>query len=224
MKTLLLSFLFSLALPMVAFAYEAMYDSYRPESLGDVPAIHDGDGIPSTMTRWKSSRMRATQNGVATHFVIRVGSNNVGSVPVGFAVYSGTSGERDPIGPLLIRGYYPSYTFSRAGYYALPFTSAESIEIEAGNYYHLVYLLTPGDETAASGWRINASSPPVKWFSNCTKSRCNANEPPGVGGEYWNDQYWPSSAGWAMGLIDGRDAAGGESPIPPENVRVVNDQ
>jgi hypothetical protein len=85
---------------------------------------------------------------------------------------------------LLIRGYYPSYSFSSAGYYALPFTSAESIQISAGSYYHLVYLLTPGDKAAQSGWRIG-----------------NDPSPPGVGGEFWNGQYWPSSAGWPMGLV-----------------------
>jgi PKD repeat protein len=209
-KSMLISFAM-LILSNLAWAYDPIYTESSPENMGTVPAIHDDSGIPSTMTRWKSARVQATRSGAATHFIIRVGSNNVGSVPIGFAVYSGTSGERDPIGPLLIRGYYASYNFTTAGYYALPFTSEESIPIVSGNYYHLVYLLTPGDEAAQSGWRIDAPSPPPKWFSNCTKDDCRADEPPGVGGEYWNDQYWPTSAGWAMGLLD--TISGIQSPI-----------
>lgn len=193
-----------------SLAYDPIYLQNITENSGDIPVVHDGNGIPSTMTRWKSSRIRATGSGVATHFIIRVGKDDVGSVPVGFAVYSGSSGERDPIGPLLIRGYYESYNFTSAGYYALPFTSGESIEIVSGNYYHLTYLLTPGNEQAESGWRVGEESPPPKWFSNCKGDDCSANEPPGVGEEYWNDQYWPSSAGWAMGLLDSSSGINGD--------------
>jgi len=101
-----------------AFAYDPVFTVDNPESLGNIPVIYDGGGIPSTMTRWKSIRVQATTNGRATHFIIRVGSSNIGSVPVGFAVYAGTSGERDPIGTLLIRGYYDSFNFGNDGYYA----------------------------------------------------------------------------------------------------------
>jgi len=202
MKNILILFAICLILTKLASAYDPAYDAYNPEDMGSVTVISDGAGFPSTITRWKSTRIQSTASGTATHFIIRVGSNNIGSVPIGFAVYSGTSGERDPIGRLLIRGYYPSFTFTRAGYYALPFTSAEGLEISAGQYYHLAYLLTPGDEQAESGWRISADNPPPKWFSDCKGDACNADEPPGVGEEFWNGQYWPSSAGWAMGLLD----------------------
>ena len=201
-----------LFLPTFAFSYDPIYIANNPENMGSIPAIHDGDGFPSSIMSWKSCRVQATESGTATHFIIRVGSNNIGSVPVGFAVYAGTAGERDPIGELLIRGYYPSYNFTSAGYYALPFTSAESLEITSGSYYHIVYLLTPGDEAAASGWRVpNEPYIPPKWFSNCRGADCNADEPPGVGGEYWEEQFWPSSAGWAMGLLD----ASNGHPEPP---------
>jgi hypothetical protein len=202
MKNSILIIIVLLLIPTMLFAYDPLYDGMNPEKLGNVPVIDDGSGIPSTMTRWKSNRIQATEDCKATHFIIRVGSNNVGSVPVGFAVYSGTSGERDPIGDLLIRGCYPSYNFTNAGYYAFPFTSAESIEIVSGNYYHLVYLLTPGDESSTSGWRLSDGPYPPKWASDCHGDACNANEPPGVGDEFWNVQYWPSSAGWAMGLLE----------------------
>jgi hypothetical protein len=221
MKNSILIIIVLLLIPTMLFAYDPLFDGMNPENMGNIPAIHDGSGIPSTMTRWKSSRIQATRNGRATHFIIRVGSNNVGSVPVGFAIYSGTSGERDPIGNLLIRGYYPLYNFTNAGYYAFPFTSAESIEIVSGNYYHLVYLLTPGDESATSGWRLSDGPYPPKWFSDCHGDACNANEPPGVGAEFWNGQYWPSSAGWAMGLLDGTNLDDSESIIAPENLRII---
>ncbi len=135
-KLILISFM-TLLFTTSASAYVPLYDVGDPTNLGSVPATHDGAGIPSTMTRWKSSRVQATQSGTATHFIIRVGSANVGSVPVGFAVYAGTAGEQDPIGALLIRGYHAAHNFTGVGYYALPFTSAESMEVVAGNQNHL---------------------------------------------------------------------------------------
>jgi hypothetical protein len=212
-KRQLLPILFILCL--TSWAYGQLFDANDPTNLGSTPAIFDGRGIPSTSTRWKSVRVQATTTAMATHFIIRVGSSGVGAVPVGFAVYAGTPAYSDPIGRLLIRGYYPSYNFTQPGYYAFPFTSDSSLQINAGTYYHLVYLLTPENEGAASGWRVDSPLPP-KWGSQCNRADCDANMPPGVGMERWSIFYGqPSSASWAMGLLSAEGNGVGPAPNPP---------
>jgi hypothetical protein len=93
MKNILTLFFIVLLLRGMALAFEPAYDADNPQDIDRVPVIQDGPGIASTMTRWKSSRIQASASGRVTHFIIRIGSANVESVPVGFAVYSGTAGE-----------------------------------------------------------------------------------------------------------------------------------
>lgn len=169
------------------YAFEILFESNNPSDSGTVPVLYDGDGIPSTSTRWKSSRLLASSSGTATHFIIRVGSNGIGTQPVGFAVYASTGPDFDdpPANTPLIRGYIPSYDFNvnGAGYYAFPFNDDATLAVNSGTWYHVVYLLTPGSESLSSGWRVGDGPPPAKWGSRCHGIGCDPDMPPGVGSE-----------------------------------------
>ncbi len=181
-----------------AWGYDPIYDANNPSDMGDVPVIDDGSGINSTSTRWKSTQLQATMSGTVTHFIVRIG-NPPGTVPIGFAVYADVNNA--PANVPLIRGYYSAYNFSSSGYYAMPFVGSVTLDITAGAYYHLVYLLTPGNESAQSGHRITEPPFHIKWGSNCKGSACSEDTPPGTNGEYWNFEYVFGSAGWACGLL-----------------------
>jgi len=166
-------------------AYEIVYDANDPADLGNVPVIHDGNGIPSTSTRWKSARLQATSTGTATHFIIRIGSNNIGTHPVGYAVYASTGPNYDdpPADTPLVRGFVDDYSFGNSGYYAFPFNNDNTLAVTQGTWYHLVFLLAPELETLQSTWRIGDPPSPAKWGSRCSKADCDPNQPPGVGSE-----------------------------------------
>jgi hypothetical protein len=215
MKRLII--IFFILLISQGYAYDVLYDASSPSNLGMFASDFNPTCGASTSTRWKSVRVRATASGNATHFLVKVGSNNIGSVPIGFAVYAGTGGYNDPIGALLKRGYVASYSFGNAGWYAFPFLNNETVSVISGNYYHLVYLLTPDNEGLASGCRQSSGTVPPKWASNCSND-CNPEAPPGVGGESWSFQYEAGSAPWVAGLLI---TAAGDSmpPAPPVNLR-----
>lgn len=215
MKKLIL-FLF-IFIATQAWGYDPIFNANNPADMGDVPAIYDGGGGSSTSTKWKSSQVQATMSGTVTHFIVRIG-DPPGLVPIGFAVYADVN--NDPADTPLIRGYFSSYDFSSSGYYAMPFLNSETLEVTAGTYYHIVYLLTPGDESAQSGYRVSDSPAPIKWGSDCHGADCRGDSPPGINGEYWNFEYTPASAGWACGLLI-TENGGGEILAPPTNLTVV---
>jgi hypothetical protein len=217
MRTILkvLIFLFSIIVVFPVWGYDVLFDADDPTDMGDVPAIHDGNGGLSTSTRWKSSQVQATMSGTVTHFIVRIG-NPPGIVPIGFAVYADVG--NDPADMPLIRGYYASYDFSSSGYYAIPFVNSATLDVTAGTYYHIVYLLTPGNPEAASGHRVTDTPHPIKWASDCKAAACSEDSPPGVNGETWNFEYDPDSGGWACGLLITQ--GNGSSISIPSNVKI----
>ncbi len=209
-------------LPSMLYAAEPLFDANDLARMGTVVGSYQpAQDFLSSVTAWKSVRVQATASGIATHFLVKIlSTTNITTVPIGVAVYAGTSGYDDPIGPLLARAYYASYRFgSGAGWYAIPFTNPETFEVTLGNYYHLAFLINP-EATALNFARANNAAPyPPKWNSNCSGAACSETAPPGTGSEYWNFQYDNNSAPWVMGLLSA--GGSGNGPQPPIELRIV---
>jgi len=207
----LIVFLIFLLLTPTILAYDPIYpnDNPDPRNAGVILGEYNPlESVPAGNDRWKSERIQISNSGTFTHFLLKVCDTSINTASLGFAVYEGTSGYNDPVGNLIAYGSYDSFDFSDgAGWYAVPFTTiisgGDSFNVTAGQYYHLTWWTEEYSQIYVC--RANNDDPyPPKWASDCDSGGidpCYVDQPPGVGGEFWNFQYGSGSANYVAGLV-----------------------